>query len=325
MAACDFGTTEPAAPHEPRLLLHELVVAPAGRPVVAEVNGVPVYADCVKRQAEAHQLPHQEALGECIDFELLAQAADQPQYLGLVEVQEEGKQELVRKFIQAEYPVRTPADLPMALVRELWKQVSPRRYNRPELRDMVFCRMSLDENPGAQSEQSKQAEHFLRAIYDQLKSQKHLKKNDLFAACFGDPDPESTLPRPWKEAGVPEPKLRTFSPSPRSRYQEAFRATIFDGPEKAGMVTPPLLTEHGWDLILITLVLPEIQTDFAEAEAELRKALFEEPIYEERRQLLFERWYSPFEKRHQISRSYDKLPAAGPALSLQPSPRGAPP
>lgn len=322
-SACDSETSRPASPRATSVLLDSLDVEPAGRSVVAEVNGVPVYADCVKRQAEAHQRTREEALQECIDFELLAQAAHQPRYLELPEVQEVGKQELVRNFIASRYPVRGPADIPMPLVRELWERISPRRYNRPELRDIVFCRIAPVKGEDA-DEQSQKAARFLRRIYDQFKTRKNIKSHELFGACYGDRDPESTAPRPYEQAGVQGLELMTFSPTPRSRYQEAFRVPVFDLVKEAGTLTAPLQNEYGWDLILITRILPELKTEFADAEAEVRKALFEQPVYEDRRQLLFKGWYSPMEKRHKVARSYDNLPTGGPALSVGPTPPPGP-
>ena len=50
----------------------------ADREIVARVNGVPVFADCVARQSAAHppgsdDAVRQAALADCVDFELLAQ------------------------------------------------------------------------------------------------------------------------------------------------------------------------------------------------------------------------------------------------------------
>ena len=73
-AACG-SSSPPAQPAGPPA---QLVAAPAGASdgVVAHVNGRPVYGSCVSAQAAAHKLDAKGALRECIDFELLAQAAE---------------------------------------------------------------------------------------------------------------------------------------------------------------------------------------------------------------------------------------------------------
>jgi hypothetical protein len=321
--SCDSETSEKPIAQAPPTLLESLKVDPAGRAVVAKVNGTPVYGDCVKRQAEAHHLTREEALGECIDFELLAQAANQPQYIELPEVQEEGKQELVRAFIESEYPIRTAADIPESMIREYWDFVSPRRYNRPELRDIVFCRIPMPRGTAADSEESKKAGKFLTSIYQKLEKEEPIAKAELFTACYGDPESKE---RPYELAGIENLELKTFTPTPRSRYQEAFKTHIFDLKATQGSILPPLFTEHGWDLIVLTMVAPELSSTFEEAEEEMRKALFEEPVYADRRDALFESWFAPLAARHKVTRSFDNLPPAGPTLTTAaPPPSGAQP
>ena len=292
--------SRPAKRQANPISLDSLEAHPKGRSTVATVNGTPIYADCVARQALAHQLSRHDALQECIDFELLAQAANQPHLLAHPDVQEEGKQELVRSFIDARYQIRGPSDIPADLVQRLWDKINVPRYNHPELRNIVLCHIPLDKNQGPQSREYKIGETFLRGLYNELKHKRDLVENDLFAACY----------ERYEAAGVHDMKLTTFSLNPREGYDEKYQKAVFDGPERAGMVTAPFLTEEGWQFILITVVSDKLVTTFAEAEAELRQALFEEPVYEPKRQSLFDAWYMPLEEGKRITRSYDKLPTA---------------
>ncbi len=308
LSACSSGSSSAPASVRSRAPLENVEEDASGRVVVAKVNAVPIYADCVQRQAEANHLSRQEALDECINFELLAQAAYQPKYLHTVEVQEKASQELVRAFVDASFQGSGAEGIPDSYVQRLWSSISPRRYNRLELRDIVFCRVHVPTGTTADSEESVIASAFLTGLYKNLKSRKDLTKTDLFTACYGDPEaPDSEL-RPFQKAGIAKMDLSTFHPLPRALYDRAFRARLFDGPEVAGMVTPPLFTQYGWDLILITEVLPAIATDFATAEPELRKALVEEPVYEAQRTQIFDDWYGPLEAKHTITRNFDLLP-----------------
>ncbi len=317
--ACSSQSGTSAPPQQSKALLQRVAEDPADRLVVAEVNEVPIYADCVQTQASAHALTREDALQECIDFELLAQAADLPKYLQEEDVQEKSTRELVRTFLASEYSLQSPDDMPDSLVQELWKAVSPRRYNRPELRDIVFCRIPLPKGTSVSSPPSKKASAFLQGLYEDLKDRSDLKKDDLFGACYGNPGKLEDEVRPYQKVGIEKLDLSTFTPTPRSRYQPAFQERIFDGPQKVGMVLRPLFSQYGWDLILLTQILPKLETDFASAEPELRKALFEEPAYEAQRAALFNEWYATLEKKHRITKNFDLLPAAGPlAISASP-------
>lgn len=320
IAGCSSESAPKAMHTGARAPIDELIEDPAGREPVAKVNGVAIYGDCVQRQAEAHGLSKQAALGECIDFELLAQAADDPRYLLLPEVQEPATQEMVRSFLSQNYPYGSAATLPDKLVKALWKQVSPSRYNRPELRDIVFCRIALPEDASAQSEEAKRAEAYLRGVYKQLKGRKELASDDLFAACYGPIDLPEGEARPYEAAGIESLTLNTFSPRPRAQYDAQFHATVFDGPQVAGMVLPPLLSRFGWDLILLTQIIPAIATDYSAAEPELRRALFEEPVYETQRAQTFTEWYKPLELKHQVTLHLDAIPMSSSTLPTEASP-----
>jgi len=267
--------------------------------VVAKVNEQPIYARCVATQAKAHSLGAQEALEECISFALLAQEAQREALLAHPKVQRIGKEEMVRHFVEARYPIASAADLPMPLVKRLWDRVNVPRYNHPELRDIVFCRISMPRGKGPKSTEFKTAYTFLQGIYERFAERRDLEENDLFKPCYEE----------YKEAGIAEIKLRTFDLNPPERYAKSFRPTVFNVPA-AGMLAPPLFTRFGLDLILVTRVIPPKKTSFEEAEDELRTVLFEKPVFEDERAEEFLKWYKPLEQKHVIAVFPNALPSS---------------
>ncbi len=291
---------------QPRVSVDSLRARVGTRTKVASVNGMAIYDDCVRTQAAAHSLSASAALQECIDFELLAQAA-QPHLLDQG-VQRAGKQALVREFIRQRYPVKEPKDIPIDAVTKLWNIVSTRRkYQHPELRRIAFCRIPLPADEPIASEASLRSKIFLESIYNVLKSKDHLKKTDLWEQCYP----------VYKDKGIEKLELLIAKTAPRNGYETEFRSAIFDGPQTAGMVLPPLHTKYGWDLILLTQVRKERDTSFAEATPSLQAVLFTNPVYEGWRSSIFAQWCTPFEKEHTISRYAQNIPS--PTLPLSPA------
>ncbi len=291
------GQTDETPPQRTHsILLSDISPAPRGRTQVAQVNGVPIFDDCVVRQAMSSELTAQEALQECIDFELLAQEAQS--FVKDREVQERGKQELVRAFVTNTYPITNADDIPPEIVRKLWDLPPIRkRYQHPELRNIVFCRIPPPEGD-AITKLDQTGFTFLQYIYEKLKGRTDLKEEDLFGECYPH----------YKEAGIPELVLNTFHLYSRAQYAQQFREAVFEGPQLAGMVLPPLKTQYGWDLILLTDVRPELNRSFGDAEKELRDALFTKPIYESWRTTFFDQWARPMEAQHTVQRFPDRLP-----------------
>ena len=315
LGACSSSATD-VAQRDPRTWqLQELQPDTPDDVVVARVNERPIFASCVSTQSQAHQIEKKQALQECIDFELLAQAADDAGTLHHPEVQAAGKRELVRSFVRARYEIRSPADLPESLVKQLWDQSNVPRYNHPELRNIVFCRIAITKGQGPESDEYKAAEKFLNQTYEKLRHRNDLEKNDLFAPCY----------EQYEAAGVHKMELLTFRLTPKRGFQAAFRATVFDGPETAGMVLPPLYTQFGWDLMLLTEVKPAKETSMAQVDGELRKALFEVPVFEPKRDAIFQTWYAPFAKARHIEVHAESLPQSAPIATAPtaPSPAGS--
>jgi len=286
---CSSADTSPVAVPKRSWSIKLARPTPAEDPVVARVNGEPIFASCVTTQANAHALSPQKAVQECIDFELLAQEAEKANTASDPEVQTRAKRELVRSFITARYPLHSASDIPQDLVRRLWEKSKVPRYIHPELRNIIFCRIELDRSIGPDDERYQRAQTFLNGIYEKLRSRSDLKKADLFTPCNDD----------HKAAGIDKLELLTFHLYPASRYQAEFRNVVFSSLH-AGELVAPLHTIYGWDLILITEVKPAINGTLAEHEDELRNVLFENPVFEGERDKLFAKWYDPIAKTHTI-------------------------
>lgn len=106
-----------------------------GDVVVAKVNGRPIGASAVRRRAEEKGLTAPEALNELIDEELLVQEAER---LGLHRdpaVVEAGKAAAIYQLLAGTFEKEfTPAQIPEAKLRHLYKLGSHRWFKRPELR-----------------------------------------------------------------------------------------------------------------------------------------------------------------------------------------------
>ncbi len=109
--------------------------------VVAQVNGRPVYGSCVAAQAVAKT--KQQALDECIAFELLAQAAEARGLATDPEVTEATRTALVDRLVETgfERKYATPADLADQLAAHV--QRNQDRLTRPEGRASAYVRVPL--------------------------------------------------------------------------------------------------------------------------------------------------------------------------------------
>lgn len=311
LAGCGSESSESAVAAHDAILLDSLDPAAGDREVVAQVNGKPIYADCVAGQAQAHALDRAAALQECIDFELLAQAADAPKYLEDPAVQEAGKQQLVRAYLADRYALRGPADFGDELVRGLWERISVPRYNHPELRNIVFCKIPLTEEMGPRSPAYQTAKSFFAMLYEELGARDDLEQNDLFAACYDR----------YESYGVHDLTLSTFRLAPRQSHHEAWREPVFAG--QAGQVLPPIVDATGMTFILITEAKDALETSFEEAEPELREALYSVSVYQTQRNELFQSWFKDIAASYKIQRFPERVPAAEPVVSVgdtRPSP-----
>lgn len=304
-AAC--GDQEPArpaaAPVDPGAAIATRA-DPAGRIRVAEVNGEPIYGDCVATQAAAHRLDRAAALAECVDFELLAQEARRRGLVGDPDVLAARRTELVRALVEADYAptLDDPSDVPLADLEWLWRTQLHHRYNKPELRRATYCRAPVGKAAPAGGPEDLAARALAGRLHDTLSAMRGLEPDTFAALC-------------WMAAGGREVSTspRATNPFTREGYQEAgMYAASFVGPAFAlrapGQLSPPSRTDWGWDVILLTEILPAEVKSLADAEADIRDGLIHRPETEPYRRKKFEEWIRPILARHRIQLFPDNLP-----------------
>lgn len=252
---------QPVEPAEsPPLAEHLLanpVADPAGRTVVAEINGVPVYDDCVATQAAAHGLDRRAGLDECIAFELLAQEAAARGLAADPEVRRSQKTEAVRRLIDAAFVSRYPDPEAMdrALLEEAYDKLRSQRYFRPEVRYTAHALARLENEPeGTPADQA--AEALARAIYEAVKDLRDLSPEEFFRIAEETAGEQAILNE------GPFPLHRT------SNLAKSFIEATFALPG-TGMVSPPVRSHVGWHVILLTRIDPELNVSLEEAKAEL--------------------------------------------------------
>ncbi|MGE3767745.1 MAG: hypothetical protein AB7L94_36150 [Kofleriaceae bacterium] len=225
--------------------------------IVAQVNGRPVWASCVAAQG-AKVGDRQQALDQCIAFELLAQEADKRGLGEDPEVVDATRTAIVNRLVETGFEDRyaKPSDLGDRL--EKWFRENEWRLHRPELRSSIYARAAGH---------SPEAEKAARAIYDKLANRTGLFPIDLQEAA--------TLP-----PGSPAIEVKTLTIKAKDQLESNYGNALYALPE-VGRVTPPTKTQWGWDVILWSGGLTAKETTRAELEAEafpdLRRSMF--PIW----------------------------------------------
>ena len=282
-AACGGRSGDEKAPPAPAAALR---AAPAGRTVVARVNGEPIYDDCVARQAAEGGRPLTAALDDCIRFELLAQEALRRGYLGDPEVAEVRRREMVRGLIDGELAptLDEPSDVPAAELAALWERMLRKSYNRPELRRATYCRVGVKKKTprgGARDLKGKAYAEQIHRAMDGMDFTPELLALTCNLASGGrkvKTSIQSTAP--FDQTGRAE----------TARYAQEFAQAAFSV-DRVGQVSRPTRTEWGWDIVLVTEILPPVNKTLAEAEPEIREMLIRSPKTADYRVGKFLAWF----------------------------------
>ncbi|CAN5207449.1 hypothetical protein BH11MYX1_BH11MYX1_32770 [soil metagenome] len=220
--------------------------------IVATVNGKPVWGSCVAIQG-ARGATKQAALQQCLDFEILAQAADQRGYASSPEVREATHTAMVSELVASAYeegftrPAQFGSVWQQALAQGQWK-ISHENY-----RASSYVRVPV-------AEQATQAEvEAAKATADQI------------ATALA------------HETGLLGPSLlelaQAAAPGVKIDHQDvtAFRAGALDKTYAAalfslreiGRASAAVRTKWGWDVVVWTDDVPETHPSDAEIEAKL--------------------------------------------------------
>jgi|GEM_PF-2641804 len=245
--------------------------------VVAQVNGTPVYADCVAAQVEYGRAETREqALQQCIDFELLAQEAQRRGFAtgrALVELR---KREAVRTFIEKDFAptFSSPKDVPEDELRKAYERTKP-RYVHPEFRRVTFVRALYAKNTPFGSPADIAARTRINKIYQALKGPRvfawRVPRYDL--------EMEQLQFIARREIGEADqqhlyiPPQGAFSFKRWGPVHESFRKPAFEIPREH-MISPPVRTPWGWDIILLLNIIPPKNDSFEDAKPDLQKFLF---------------------------------------------------
>lgn len=257
MLACGNGAAPPR--QVPTPVLHDTPAANGADTIVATVDGHPVWASCVQAQAAAHHLAAAAALQECIDFELLAQAAitrgvDQRVALSAVQ-----RDQMVSAFVQREFETKfqRAEDLPADIVNKVF-ETNRFRMHQGDYRASSFIRLGVPANEHG-SPKDMAAKTQADTLYAELKDQHGLYPEHLLAAA------KRVLGDKTFEFGNTEM-------SDEGRLVPTFATALFGLPA-IGDVSTPVRTDWGWDIILFTQQLPPRELTEAQLRVEMFPAL----------------------------------------------------
>jgi hypothetical protein len=312
-AACGDDAAESGGP------VTRVVVDTEDRAVVAEVNGRPVFGDCVERQAAAHGLDARAALQECIDFELLAQEAeargyaDDPEVAGLRE--RESVRALLRRVFEPAHA--DPGAIAEADVRRVFDRPQVRsRYDHPEYRWAHYVRAPVPRHLADDAPEAREAERRIRAIHHDLAGRRGITF-PIFTETVdqhrGGARQHRGGARQHRDGAGLQVTRKAVSGPRKDRLELHFAEALFAIPE-VGMVSAPTRTLWGWDLLLLTRISPEVHNTFGEAQASLRVKLF--PLW---RSAEFMKWSAALAAGKQVRIADDwpsRLPSSDP-LQLQ--------
>jgi hypothetical protein len=277
---------------------------PAGREVVARVDDVPIYADCVARQmsvdpargSSASAL--QAALDDCVAFELLAQEARRRGLTSDPDAVMTQRREAVRALIDRVFTplFDSPDDVPRADIERFWPRLQ-RYFNHTELRSALHCRFKLKRGTVRNGPEDLEAKRLAGELYPKVAGRK-VDLAELIQLCG-----EATATHAML---VPE---KPFTFEHGGNVDRAYADAVFAVPA-AGRVTPPVRTAWGWDLILVTEIAPAVNKSFAEAVPELQQMFFYDPDFEGYRENHFLLWAARFGKGVAVEVHPERIPAS---------------
>lgn len=281
--ACGNASAPPPAPAGSAT---SLIAPPASAddPVVAQVDGRPVWGSCVAAQVQRGAATRAAALDECIAFELLAGAAEQRGLAAHPDVVDATRTALVSRLLAAGFEdrYRTPSDLGERLTKVL--DANEWRLHRPELRASTYARVVVPEKdapPGADATARELAE----AIAAALRDQPGLSGPHLVEAAT----------RLAEERGL-EVEHQDVKASVREALVTPYADALFAIPE-VGRIAGPVRTRWGWDVILWTGGLPALERTRDELAAE---------VFPELRRGYFQVWVNQLVKEHGLTIEIDQ-------------------
>lgn len=240
LAACGGSSGPPPAPSGPPAAL-----SPTPAPddvVVAAVNGKPVWGSCVTAQT-SRGVSKQEALKQCVDFELLAQAAEERGLALDPEVKLETRAALVNQLVAKEFEdkYQKPSDF-----GAIWGPLYERnkyRYDHGEYRGSVYARINVAKK--ATPADDAKAKAIADEIAARLATERGLMPDHLVAIA---------QQVAGSRAKVAHELVKPYS---RQGLDPAYTAALFSIPEVGRTAPEAVRTPWGWDVILLNDLIPE--------------------------------------------------------------------
>ncbi len=273
-AGCSRGrsTGAPAAP----------LVAQASDEVVATVDGRPIYASAVALQARARGVDRRTALSDLVDAEVLAGEAARRGLDRDLEVRDETKGALVRRYLKLGFePTASPADVPEQVVRrEYTHRLAYLNHNTYADVWHFFVPMARSA-PAAVKAQgraraealAKRAKGLTLAQFKQLAADEGLRTEEIVTARDG------WVERPFSEA--------------------AFVQLKKPGDTTSGIVE----TSYGYHVLYLVRWIPPAHITLAQAAPKIRQSVF--PEFQKR---AFGQFVDEAMSRHQIELHPEHLP-----------------
>jgi hypothetical protein len=241
IAACSGSPAPPSTPSGPPA---PMSATPARDDVqVATVEGRPVWGSCVTAQS-TRGATRDEALKQCIDFELMAIEAEKRGFATDPEVVLSTRTALVSQLVAFEYEdkLTRPEDF-----GSFWTKTLDRhrgRFDHPEARGSVYVRIDVAKQP--KPGEDERAKQLIEEVYAALKDERGLMRAHVDEIA--------------KRVVGTRAKVNTAEVAPDIRHgglNETYAAAMFSIPE-IGRVSPPVRTPWGWDIILWNSVIPEV-------------------------------------------------------------------
>jgi hypothetical protein len=257
------GSSTPKPPPAPSGPPAPMIATPASAEdvVVASVNGKPVYGSCVVGQA-ARGATKQVALDECISFELLAQQAEA--YATDPEVVHETKRALVSQFIAREYEDKYTSPKDFGPAWDKFVEVNKVKIEHGEARASAYVRLVLPKK--ATPEQEAAAKVIADDVAAKLRDERGLTATHLKA--LGE---QIVGTRGKVEVGKVPAYLNNGG------LVKPYADALFAIPE-VGRTSGVVRTSWGWDVILLTELIPAEKLSHDEAVAkmlpELKRSYF---------------------------------------------------
>lgn len=268
---------------------------------VATVNGRPVWSSCVAAQAKAATAMsrtadqrRQDALDQCIAFELLAQAAETRGLAAAREVAGATRTAAVNRLVATEFEqrYRTPDDLTqvidLVMKRNAW------RMHVVALRSSTFARFVVPED--APPDLDARAHALADRVAAELAGQTGLYPVHLTDAAR-------------RIAAGSDIKLDTadVGPTHQDKLVEPYARALYAIPE-VGRISPAARTPWGWDVVLWAGGVEPKETSREELAAEM---------FPELRRRQFQLWVTQLGKRLGVHIEIDpaavgRLDAEGP-------------